>query len=61
MRLIDLLTVKNQISSLSSIDFKLFDDNGDSIVIPTTTNEQNGIFTVTLDIYSGVFDLSYYD
>ena len=49
--------------TLSSIDFSFIDDNGNLLVIPDTVNEDaiGGIFKVTIDVYSGIFDLTYYD
>ena len=39
------------------------DDNGDNIAIPASVNEDavGGVFKITLDIYTGIFDLTYYD
>ena len=42
-------TIRNQISSLSSIDIKLTDDNGQLYLT------ENGKFKITFDIYSRVF------
>ena len=54
-------TIKNDISSLSSLDFTLKDDNGILLNIPSSVNTNTvGLFSITLDIYSGIFDFSYY-
>ncbi len=44
------IDIRNQISSLSSIDIKLTDDNGQLFLL------ENGKFKVTFDIYSRVFN-----
>jgi len=55
-------SIKNNITALTSLDFTLRDDNGDLLKIPSDVNETTtGIFSITLDIYAGVFDLSYYN
>jgi len=52
---------KKQDESIRVIDFCLQDDNAESIIVPETLNEEKGTFVVTIDIYSGIFDLTYYD
>jgi len=49
--------------TLSTLDFTISDDNGDEILIPATANEdaEGGIFKIVLDVYTGIFNLSYYD
>ena len=48
--------------SLSSIDFTLYNDSGLLLPLTNDVNEEiQGIFKIKLDIYSGIFDLSYYD
>ena len=57
----DVKSFKENAITLTKLDFQLYDDNGLRLVIPETVNEEKGTFSITLDIYSGIFALSYYD
>ena len=55
-------SIKNNIPAITSLDFTLKDDAGNLLNIPDNANEADtGIFGITLDIYAGIFDLTYYD
>jgi len=49
--------------TLTSLDFTIKNDDGIPVAIPTEVNEDatGGIFKISVDIYSGIFDLTYYD
>ena len=53
--------IKLDIPALKVIDIKMYDDNGVLLVIPDTVNEDKGTFTIIMDVYSGIFDFTYYD
>lgn len=53
------IAIKQNDPILTEIDIRLYDDKGNIIILPTDTT--NGYFQITLDIYSGIFDLTYYD
>ena len=54
-----LISIKQSNNSLRELDFRLLDDAGVEILMPIDNN--NDYFSITLDIYSGIFDLTYYD
>ncbi len=54
-----LISIKQPNISLRELDFRLLDDAGVELIMPTDSN--NDYFSITLDIYSGIFDLTYYD
>ena len=54
-----LTSLKINNATFTNIEFELFDRNGNEIILPT--DDFNSYFTITLDIYSGIFDLTYYD
>jgi hypothetical protein len=54
-----LISMKQSNNSLRELDFRLIDDEGVEVIMPTDNN--NDYFSITLDIYSGIFDLTYYD
>jgi hypothetical protein len=53
------IEIKQNDPTLTNIDIRLYDDNGDIIILPSDST--NGYFSITVDIYSGIFDLTYYD
>lgn len=54
-----ILPIKQNNPTITEIDISLFDDLGRELLIPNDTT--NGYFNITLDIYSGIFDLTFYD
>lgn len=52
--------IKLTIDGIKIIDFSLSDDNGVELVIPDSVNEDKGTFTIIMDVYSGIFDYTYY-
>ena len=54
-----IIAIKQNDPTLTAIDIRLYDDDGDIIILPTDST--NGYFQITVDIYSGIFDLTYYD
>ncbi len=54
-----LISIKQPDVSLRELDFRLLDDAGVELIMPVDNN--NDYFSITLDVYSGIFDLTYYD
>ena len=59
IRDLSIISIKEDDISIKEIDFRLLDDSGTEIIMPS--DPTHDYFSITLDIYSGIFDLTYYD